>query len=107
MPHEECVAEVGQLHFATHAPHTISTKSQFMKELKTVRERGYSIDNEEFEPGLKCIGAPVRNYSGKVVGAISMAGPAFRLTKPNVTRLSGTVIQTADELSEELGYRSL
>jgi DNA-binding IclR family transcriptional regulator len=107
LPRDECLSVIDRIRFATHSPHTITKKSVFMKELKTVRERGYSIDNEEFEPGLKCIGAPVRNYSGKVVGAISVAGPAFRMTNANIARLSGTVMQTANELSEELGFRSL
>src|SRR5579863_6925597 len=107
MPQGECLSVIGQLHFARHTPHTIIKKSVFIKELKTVRERGYSIDNEEFEPGLKSIGAPVRNYSGKVVGAISVAGPAFRMTNATIGRLSGTVLQTAKDLSEELGFRSL
>lgn len=104
LPTEECHSVLNQLNFPAHTPHTITTKSVLMKELKAVRERGYSIDNEEFEPGLKCIGAPVRNYSGNVVGAISVAGPAFRLTKAKVTRLSAKVMQTANELSEKLGF---
>jgi IclR family transcriptional regulator, KDG regulon repressor len=107
MPRDECLSAIAQLRFVTRTPHTITRKSVFMKELKTIRERGYSIDNEEFEPGLKCFGAPVRNYSGKVVAAISVAGPAFRLTKANGARIIGIVTQTANELSEELGFRSL
>jgi IclR family KDG regulon transcriptional repressor len=107
LPPGESPSVIDQLHFARHTSHTIVKKSNLLMELKTVRQRGSCIDNEEFEPGLKCIGAPVRNYSGKVIGAISVAGPAFRLTKGNVARLSGTVIQTADELSEKLGFRGL
>jgi IclR family transcriptional regulator, KDG regulon repressor len=106
LPGEECLSVIDRIRFPAHTPHTITKKPVFLKELNTVRERGYSIDNEEFEPGLKCIGAPVHNYSGKVVGAISVAGPAFRLTNANIARLSGTVMRTAQELSEELGFRS-
>jgi|SRR5882724_6719823 len=107
LPRDECLSVVDQIRFASHSPYTITKKSVFLKELKTIRERGYSIDNEEFEPGLKCIGAPIHNYLGKVVGAISVAGPAFRMTNANITRLGSTVVQTAGELSEELGFRSL
>jgi IclR family KDG regulon transcriptional repressor len=106
LPRDECLSVIDRIRFASHTPRTITKKSVFIKELKAVRERGYSIDNEEFEPGLKCIGAPVLNYSGKVVGAISVAGPAFRMTDANIARLIGSVIQTAKELSEELGFRS-
>jgi IclR family transcriptional regulator, KDG regulon repressor len=107
LPPDECRSVIDRISFDTHTPNTITKKSAFMRELKRVREREYSIDNEEFEPGLKCIGAPVHNYSGKVIGAISVAGPAFRMTNANISSLSGTVIQTAKELSEELGFRSL
>jgi IclR family transcriptional regulator, KDG regulon repressor len=106
LPPEECNSVIGQLHFVMHTAHTITAKSVFLKELGRVRERGYSIDNEEFESGLKCIGAPVLNYSGNVIGAISVAGPAFRLTKKKVTHLSRAVMQTADELSKGLGFRN-
>ena len=105
LPQDECLSVIDRIRFATYTPRTISKKSVFRKELKTVRERGYSIDNEEFEPGLKCVGAPVHNYSGKAVGAISVAGPAFRVTNANIDRLGGTVMETAKELSEELGFR--
>jgi IclR family transcriptional regulator, KDG regulon repressor len=107
LPREECLSVIEGIRFDTHTPNTITKKSVFIKELKAVREREYSIDNEEFEPGLKCIGAPVHNYSGKVVGAISVAGPAFRMTNANISRISGTVMKTAKELSEELGFRSV
>jgi IclR family transcriptional regulator, KDG regulon repressor len=107
VPRDECLSIIEGIRFASLTSRTITKKSALVKELQSVRERGYSIDNEEFEPGLKCIGAPVRNNSGKVIGAISVAGPAFRMTEPNMARLSGNLIQTANELSEELGFRSL
>jgi len=107
LPQDECLSVMDQLHFAARTPRTITRKAVFMKELKTIRERGYSVDNEEFERGLKSFGAPVRNYSGKVVAAISVAGPAFRLTKANSARINSIVTQTANELSAELGFRSL
>ena len=56
-----------------YTSNTITTPAQLKAELQRVRERGYSIDNEEYEEGLKCIGAPVRDFSGNVVASISMA----------------------------------
>ncbi len=84
---------------------TITTPAQLKGELQLVRERGYAVDNEEIEEGLKCIGAPVRDYSGKVVAAMSIAGPAFRLTEGKIPLLAGRVAEAASELSAELGYK--
>ena len=88
----------------TYTPNTITTPTTLKAELQLVRERGYSVDNEEFEEGLKCIGAPVRDYSGKVIGSISIAGPAFRMTKDRVLAVAYSVVEAANELSAKLGY---
>ena len=85
--------------------HTITAFGRFRKELLEVRARGYAVDNEEFEEGLRCIGAPVRNHSENVVGAISIACPAFRVSESDVPGLARHVIQAADALSSALGYR--
>ena len=84
---------------------TLTTPTQLRNGLQLVRERGYAIDNEEFEEGLECIGAPVRDYSGKVVAAMSIAGPASRITEDKVPVLARSVIDAAQELSAELGYQ--
>jgi IclR family acetate operon transcriptional repressor len=75
-------------------------------ELARVRKRGYAVDNEEVEEGLRCIGAPVRDFSGEVVAAISIAGPVFRVQKGRVTELARAVMRAADDLSADLGYKS-
>ncbi len=84
---------------------TITTPAQLKAELERIRERGYSIDDEEYEEGLRCVGAPVRDYTGNVVAAISVAAPAFRLTMEDVPLVSQTVMEAAARLSAELGYQ--
>lgn len=84
---------------------TITSPARFKAELRTIRERGYSVDNEEREIGLRCIGAPVWNSTGEVIAAISIAGPAFRITDERLPELSRAVMSVAARLSSSLGYR--
>jgi IclR family KDG regulon transcriptional repressor len=86
-------------------PNTITTASALKAELRTIRSRGYAIDNEEKEPGLRCVSAAVRGDSGKLLAALSVSGPAFRLTKDRVPEIGKAVMQAAGELSYEFGYR--
>jgi DNA-binding IclR family transcriptional regulator len=73
-------------------------------ELARVRRRGYAIDDEEVEEGLRCIGAPVRDYTGGVVASMGIAGPVFRVQKARIGELSRAVMRAAADLSADLGY---
>jgi DNA-binding IclR family transcriptional regulator len=86
-------------------PNTITTASALKAELRTVRARGYAIDNEEKEPGLRCVSAAVRGYSGKLLAAISVSGPAFRMTKERLPAIGQIVMRAAQDLSAEFGYQ--
>lgn len=85
-------------------PATITSAKAFREELAVVRRQGYSLDDEEREPGLRCVGAPVRDSSGQVVAAISIAGPVFRITKDRLFELSSRVMFTAAQISVALGH---
>jgi DNA-binding IclR family transcriptional regulator len=84
---------------------TISNLIELRRELESIRQRGYSIDDEEIEVGLRCIGAPTFDAMGQVVAAISLAGPAARLAPGRDDEHGRLVRQAALEISERLGYR--
>jgi DNA-binding IclR family transcriptional regulator len=84
---------------------TITSFIELKKELSAIRERGYAIDNEEIEEGVRCVGCVVRNFSGEPLAAISVSAPAFRLTKEKVTSLAPPVVAAANALSVELGFK--
>jgi IclR family KDG regulon transcriptional repressor len=86
-------------------PNTITTNSALKAELKAIRRRGFAIDNEEKELGLRCVSAAVRGDSGKMLAALSVSGPAFRVTQERVSEIGVAVKQAATDLSYELGYR--
>jgi DNA-binding IclR family transcriptional regulator len=83
---------------------TITSAAALKAELRAVRSRGYAIDDEEKEEGLRCVSAAVRGHSGKLFAAMSVSGPAFRMTKERIPEIGQAVMRAANELSEELGY---
>ncbi|NLY45573.1 MAG: IclR family transcriptional regulator [Tissierella sp.] len=84
---------------------TITDYNMFIKELSKVKLQGYAEDDEENELGVRCIGAPVFNFRGEVEGAISISGPAIRVTKDRIDEIAKEVIKYAYLISKELGYR--
>ncbi len=87
--------------------HTITDPQAFLAELKAIRERGYSIDFSEHEAEVRCIAAPLRDHSGEVVAAISVAGPAGRMPDPLVgSPMAEEVVRAANDISRAIGYHA-
>ena len=85
---------------------TIGAIDDLLKNLAVAREKGYATDLEEFEEGLRCIAAPIRDYTRKVIGAVSVSGPAHRLTDEKIEKTVGPeVTRSSRELSTRLGFR--
>lgn len=95
-----------QLKFEPHTQNTITSRQHLEEHLMQVRQQGYALDNEEFNVGLRCIGAPVRSAAGDVIAAISISGLAARFVGDAFPMFVKTVQQTADEISADLGYQS-
>jgi DNA-binding IclR family transcriptional regulator len=104
LPEDRLEPLLATLQFAQHTRRTITSSIALRTELARIRRRGYAVDNEEGEEGMRCIGAPVRDYTGQVVASISIAGPIFRMRKGRVPELSRAVIKAANDLSADLGY---
>jgi DNA-binding IclR family transcriptional regulator len=88
-------------------PKTITTPAELKSELKSIRERGYSIDNEEVEEGVRCVGAAVLDHTGRPLAAISVSAPAFRLPLEKTPVVAASVCRAAQALSEESGYKGV
>jgi DNA-binding IclR family transcriptional regulator len=83
---------------------TVKTLDRLLTELRVIRRRGYSVDNEEIEIGLRCVGAPIKDHTGAIVGAISTAAPSARLAAQKIPGVGKLVMAVAAEISEQLGY---
>ncbi len=86
-------------------PKTETEPTRLRKALAEVRQRGYAIEDEESEAGMRAIAAPVRGAGGAVVGSVAVAGPVQRLTKEALARIAPQVIATAEAISVRLGYQ--
>jgi IclR family acetate operon transcriptional repressor len=84
---------------------TITTPAELHAELRAIAARGYSVDNEEVEEGVRCVGAAVLDHAGRPIAAISVSAPAFRLPMEKVPALAVSVVKAAQALSAESGYR--
>jgi IclR family transcriptional regulator, KDG regulon repressor len=92
--------------FTPYTKQTIRSMTRFRVELAKVRREGFALDAEEFEDGLRCIGAPVRDHTGEVVAAISIAGPSFRVSSDQIPEWSRKVVFTAEDISATLGHQA-
>jgi DNA-binding IclR family transcriptional regulator len=86
------------------ATQTIADRKMLARELEAVREQGYATITDELEVGLAAVAAPIRDASGSVVAALSVAGPTARLTAPRLDLLGRVAIEQAHEISTALGY---
>jgi IclR family acetate operon transcriptional repressor len=84
-------------------PNTITEWPALDEELRSVRRNFYSMDREEYQSGLICVGSAVRDHQGAVVASISASTPIARATDEHLKLMCDGVVQAAHALSAELG----
>ena len=94
-----------QAKLTRHTSNTITDPDELKKELRVVKERGWSLDDQENEPYIRCLGAPVMNVTGNVIAAISVAGLATQLNDDVLPNFSELVKNDARQLSVNLGSK--
>jgi DNA-binding IclR family transcriptional regulator len=104
LPDDELDCLLRTKDFARHNSRTIISTTILRRELILVRQAGYALDNEEDEPGVRCIGAPVFDEKGKAVAAISIAGVASQIGIDRVPVLARLVTRAAGRISARMGY---
>jgi IclR family acetate operon transcriptional repressor len=88
-----------------YTPNTIVAPDELKEHLGRIQRLGYAIDDEEHRLGIRCAAAPIFDHTGLAVASISIAGPAFRLSRERIVDLVETLKATCLELSVKLGYR--
>lgn len=80
-------------------PYTITDKDYLKKELKLIRQRGYSFVNEEYMRGVSCVAVPLKDHGGKVCAALSFSIPTVRIDKEKLPLLIDSLLYTAKKIT--------
>lgn len=105
MPEEKVMRILEDVKIEMHTNKTVQDIQALFRQLIEIREKKYAIDDEEYVEGLKCVAAPIFNYYGDVIAAISVAVPKYRYEAGEENIGYGSLIKsTAANLSKEFGY---
>jgi DNA-binding IclR family transcriptional regulator len=85
--------------------HTLTSVEDLEADLAASRERGYSMDAEENEPGIHCVAAPIFAGHGEVAGALSVSAPMARIDRDALLGFVPALFEATQEVSQELGWR--
>ena len=94
-----------EIQLKPYTKNTIISKRGLAEELKEIREKGYALDRKEYEEGVECIAAPIRDHLGGVIAAISISGPQRKIGAPNESHFVNQVVERAALISSKMGYR--
>jgi len=83
---------------------TVNTQEALLKEIERTGRRGYGIDDGEREEGVRCLGAAILAPEGVPIGAISISGPPFRITKQKIPHIVSKLQNCVRSIQREIGY---
>lgn len=97
---------IDDLQWERATPTTITDAQQLREELGRIRARGWSFDNGEDYPDVRCVAAPVFNANNDLTAAISVVGTRLQINEDNRDYLAGKAIACAKDISRLLGWKS-
>jgi DNA-binding IclR family transcriptional regulator len=106
LPEERLADLLERTRFERFTHRTIATPEALRAEVEKTRRRGYAIDDEEFEEGLRCIAVPILDAQRLPVAAVSISGPSFRVTAQKLPSIANQLLQCVRGISADMGYVS-
>jgi DNA-binding IclR family transcriptional regulator len=100
---DELDAIIVAVGLGTYTLNTITDRVAFEEELERIREQGYAVENEEGELGIRCVGAPIFDNTGRVIAAVSVTGLVSQIPEEDFPTLGQVVRETAESISSALG----
>jgi DNA-binding IclR family transcriptional regulator len=98
----EVVEPILQGPLVAHTPKTITSPARLREELEVTRQRGYGLDDEELEEGIRAVSAPIRDMDGNVIAALSVPAPTNRMPPERIPEIAAALIETTDAISARL-----
>jgi IclR family KDG regulon transcriptional repressor len=92
------------INYKPYTENTIQNQESLFSEIQKTTQRGWAVDNEEHEAGIRCIAAPVRDFTRKVIAAISISGDRNTLTAEQDEKYNAMVMDAADAISKRMGF---
>lgn len=102
LPQEEQERYAHRQLLKRYTENTITNPQQLLEELRLVRDRGYSLDNEEMESGLCCVAVPIKGRDNQVNSAISLSAPSTRLNNEKIIEIAQELKAHAAKIGEKL-----
>jgi len=98
---------VKRTRFERFTHRTIATPEALRTEMEKTRRRGYAVDDEELEEGLRCIAVPLLDAQRQPVAAVSISGPSFRVTAQKLPAIANQLLQCVRGIASDMGYTSM
>lgn len=106
MSDEELENYFQQREFKPFTDKTITDREELKKQLRLVVDNGYAVDDEELDIGVKCVSAPIRDYTRRIIGAVSISGPSMRFSPERMDKeLIPLALKASEEISIKLGFQ--
>ncbi len=99
LPQSEVEAIIRTRGLKKRTPKTITVASRFLRELAGVRARGYAVDDEENNPGVRCVAAPVFDRLGQVQASVGVSGTTSQIDRSNLPRIAALVKEAARRIT--------
>ena len=97
---------LADLEYAPLTTRTVQAEADLRQQLVEIRTQGYATDQEEAYRGVCCVAAPVFNWTGKVIAALSVSGPSWAIDQERLPALTHRVLTAANTLSQRLGHQA-
>jgi DNA-binding IclR family transcriptional regulator len=104
LPPERANEVLRRIRYERTTSRTITTPEALRAELEKTKRRGYAVDDEELEEGLRCIAVPLLDAQRLPVAAVSVSGPSFRVTAQKLPAIANHLLQCVRGISMDMGY---